>query len=72
MKHSITIRIDEHLKQALDEVGQRTNQTTFSILIRDLLQSSIDRWKTLDDEEIKQELGRINSDKWKRSYDNKS
>ena len=72
MKHSITIRIDEHLKQAIDEVAQRTNQTTFSILIRDLLQSSIDRWKTLDDDEIKQELGRINSDKWKRSYDNQS
>jgi len=69
MKHSITIRIDEYLKQALDEVSERTNQRTLSNLVRDLLQSSIDHWKTLDDKEIMDEVRRINSDKWNRTYD---
>tara|TARA_A200000159_G_scaffold154984_1_gene168340 strand:- start:1143 stop:1361 length:219 start_codon:yes stop_codon:yes gene_type:complete len=69
MKHSITIRIDEHLKEALNEVSERTNQRTLSNLVRDLLQSSIDHWKTLDDKEIMDEVRRINSDKWDRTYD---
>ena len=69
MKHSITIRIDEYLKQALEEVSERTNQRTLSNLVRDLLQSSIDHWKTLDDKEIMDEVRRINSDKWNRTYD---
>lgn len=69
MKQSITIRIDKHLKEALNEVSERTNHRTLSNLVRDLLQSSIDRWKTLDDKEIMEEVRRINSDKWDRTYD---
>lgn len=65
---SITIRIDEHLKNELSDVCQRTQQPRLSEIVRLLLQSSIDRWNSLGEEELKEELRRINRDSWDRFY----
>ena len=65
---SITIRIDEHLKSELSNVCQRTHQPKLSEIVRLLLQSSIDRWNLLGEEELKEELRRINRDSWDRFY----
>ena len=68
-KHSITIRIDEHLKNHLDLTLQRTSHLAMSQVIRLLLYSSLDNWKNLDDKQMLEEMRRITSDQWKRLYD---
>ena len=65
---SITIRIDEHLKDCLTEVCNRIEQPRLSEIVRLLLQSSIDNWKDLDEDELMNEIRRINRETWDRFY----
>ena len=68
-QHSITIRIDEHLKNKIENVQSRTNSVAMSQIIRLLLHSSLDNWNDLEDNEVLEEVRRIRSEEWKRFYD---
>lgn len=68
-QHSITIRIDEHLKNKIENIQSRTNSVAMSQIIRLLLHSSLDNWNDLEDNEVLEEVRRIRSEEWKRFYD---
>lgn len=68
-QHSITIRIDEHLKNKIENVQSRMNSVAMSQIIRLLLYSSLDNWNDLEDNEVLEEVSRIRSEECKRFYD---
>lgn len=70
-KHSITVRIDEHLKTKIENTSQRTNNLVMSQVIRLLLHSSLDKWENLDDKELLEEVMRIRSEEWNNYDSNK-
>lgn len=70
-QHSITVRIDEHLKHKIENALQRTSNLVISQVIRLLLHSSLDSWEKLEEKELLEEVKRIRSEEWNNYDSNK-